>query len=70
LVSCGGGNREELGKSGSRRWCGGHDEAFVRCKLHTKPLDFAMGGLGGSDQEVLASFDAGVGCMYAKVVDM
>jgi hypothetical protein len=63
LVGCGGGNSEELGKSGSRRWSSSHDEAFVRCKLHAKPLYFSMSGLGSSDQEVLAPFDAGVGCM-------
>jgi hypothetical protein len=70
LVNCGGGPRKELGKPGSRRWCGGRDEAFVRGKLHAKPLDFAVGGLGSSDQEVLASFNAGVGCLYAKVIDV
>jgi hypothetical protein len=64
------GNRQEFGEAGSRRWCGGHDKAFVRGKLHAQSLDLAVSGFGSGDQEILTSFDAYVCCLYTEIVDV
>jgi hypothetical protein len=70
VVSGGSGDGQEFGEPGGRGRCSGQDEAFIRGELHAEPLDFPVGGLGGSNQEVLTLFDADVGRMYAEVVDV